>query len=434
MYIKDIRIKNIRSIDKFDIEFRRPYKGWHVILGDNGSGKSSVIRSIALALVGPLQALALRSNWSDWLRKGSTDSLIRLDLDYDKLYDKQTGKSAPLKNYYVTNVIKFIIDKEPNSVSLESNYNLKDKNVIDPARFNWGNGDGWFSVAYGPFRRFTGGNSDRNKVYYSSPKAGAHLSVFGEDIALTEALEWIKELDYKRLKEKEYSSANNSNNEAERIFNSVKSFINKSGLLPFETTLEKVEEFPIFKDGNDNLISIIELSDGYRSILSLTFELIRQLIRTYGYNLVFKDFDTTNQIRVPGVVLIDEIDAHLHPSWQTRIGDWFTNYFPELQFIVTTHSPLICRACEKGSIWRLKSPKSTAASGEIQGNERDKLIFGNILDAYGTAIFGKSTVRSKKSNEKLERLGKLNMLVALGKATSEEKKRENRTPKDTYYR
>jgi hypothetical protein len=121
-------------------------------------------------------------------------------------------------------------------------------------------------------------------------------------------------------------------------------------------------------------------------------------------------------------VLIDEIDAHLHPTWQTRIGKWFTKYFPQIQFIVTTHSPLICRASEEGSIWRLTAPGSEEPSAEITGADKDKLIFGNVLDAYGTEFFGKSPVRSTASDEKLDKLGQLNMLAALGKISEEEEK------------
>jgi len=421
MYVNRIVISNVRIIDYLVIDFKSPYKGWHVILGDNGSGKSTLIRSVALALIGPNDAIALRTNWKDWLGRDGRQTYIRLDIFKHDEFDKYSGKSAPMKKYLVPNFIGFEKDHENGLINITHNHNSKGPSgkLINAARYNWGKGSGWFSAAYGPFRRFTGGNSDWNKIFYSSPKVGAHLSVFGEDIALTEAIEWLKELDYKRLKEKEFS---NELSEAESIFQSIKHFINNSELLPHEASFEKVEDVPIFKDGEGNLIPVTQLSDGYRSILSLTFELIRQLINTYGQSIVFKDIFKTNEINVPGVVLIDEIDAHLHPSWQTKIGNWFTKHFPLLQFIVTTHSPLICRASEKGSIWRLKSPGSDFKSGEVKGTEKEKLIFGNILDAYGTEIFGKSAVRSEKSNEKLERLGKLNILAALGKIKPEEEK------------
>jgi predicted ATP-binding protein involved in virulence len=168
------------------------------------------------------------------------------------------------------------------------------------------------------------------------------------------------------------------------------------------------------------------MSDGYRSVLSLTFELIRQLVRVYGTTAVFhqlaKDRPDKLEIGLPGVVIVDEIDAHLHPTWQTRIGQWFLKCFPNIQFIVTTHSPLVCRAAEKGSIYRLAEPGSDEKSGEVTGIERDRLIYGNILDAYATDAFGDDVTQSAEAVEKLKRLTSLNARFAFNKLSQEEEK------------
>ena len=128
-------------------------------------------------------------------------------------------------------------------------------------------------------------------------------------------------------------------------------------------------------------------------------------------------------IDLPGVVLVDEIDAHLHPTWQTRIGNWFLKYFPKLQFIVTTHSPLVCRAAENGSIWRLAAPGSDEKSGEITGLDRERLIYGNILDAYGTEVFGADVSISQESVEKQEKLVRLSKKKMLGAISSDEEEK-----------
>lgn len=408
MYINYVKISKIRSVSSFEMRLNnRP--GWHVLIGDNGSGKSTIIRSIALALIGPEQALGLRADWQDWLNNASDEGEIELLLDNQNV-DKQTGPSAPLKNYLIPNRLTF--KRSEKLVKLSSNINLKGSNEPNPGCFNWGSGAGWFSVAYGPYRRFVGGNPEWTKVYYSQPKLGAHLSAFGEDVALTEAVEWLVNLNYKVLEAKEDSS----------VIERLKLLINSSNFLPHDAKMESVSsDGVVFRDGNGQQITVNQMSDGYRSILSLTFELIRQLVRVYSTDAVFKNINSDKiKIDLPGVVLIDEIDAHLHPTWQTRIGQWFTTYFPNIQFIVTTHSPLICRAAEHGSIWRLAAPGSNFSSGEVTGTDKERLIYGNVLDAYGTEIFGKSPVRSEKSNEKLERLGQLNMLSALGKINTEE--------------
>lgn len=411
MYIQHIEIKNIRSISHFVMDFTHP-AGWHVLIGDNGTGKSTIVRSIALALVGPEEIISVRPNWDEWLSLHSHEGSVELSLLPNAQYDEVTGKSNPKEQ--VRNYIKLV---KNGRTSLTSNINTRDKN--DPENYNWGNNKGWFSVAYGPFRRFSGGNPEWGKVYDSYPRAGAHLSVFGEDVALTEALEWLKELDYQRLKEKE-SAAHSS--DSEKLFNGIKMFINESHLLPHNAVFEKIEAGgAVFKDGNGNIVSVTQLSDGYRSILSLTFELIHQLVRTYGVEETFKEiYSGKMKIGVPGVVLIDEIDAHLHPTWQTRIGSWFTKYFPAVQFIVTTHSPLICRASEKGTIWRLAAPGSNVPGGEITGETRNRLINGNILDAYGTEVFGEDISISESSDKKLNALAELNIKSLLGNLTDKE--------------
>ena len=77
------------------------------------------------------------------------------------------------------------------------------------------------------------------------------------------------------------------------------------------------------------------MSDGYRSVLALSGDLVWRLI---------VGFPRQEQLLVEGkegVVLIDELDIHLHPIWQRDIALWLRKQFPKLQFIVATHSPFI---------------------------------------------------------------------------------------------
>jgi predicted ATP-binding protein involved in virulence len=423
MYIKHLKIENIRGIKTFDMDFPKP-AGWHVLIGDNGSGKTSIMRSISLALIDVNQRDAARQSFEDWLSKDATIGTIKLDIYRDKKYDAEEERShffEPLYSYisiqnYPKANLKLLQGEKHNSV-LSYSYFGNSENDVSKYKGN----RGWFSVGYGPFRRFAGGNPEDEKLFKSYPQLGAHLSMFGEDVALTEILKWLKDLDYLRLKEKE--SQNGQDNTI--VYENLIKFINKSQFLPHKMTIEGMDtEGVIFKDGNGNRMSVVQLSDGYRSILSLTFELIRQLVRVYGAKEVFKDIAQDKMcITLPGVVLIDEIDAHLHPTWQTRIGEWFTKYFPELQFIVTTHSPLICRACENGSIWRLAAPGSQEESGEIAGEDKQRLVYGNIMDAYGTEVFGQNIGRSEHGQELLEELSRLETKETVGTITTTEIKR-----------
>src|SRR5262249_926308 len=148
------------------------------------------------------------------------------------------------------------------------------------------------------------------KIFYSNPRLAAHLSVFGENVALTECIRWLQDLQFKKL---EHESEGD-------MLDAIIAFVNQEGFLPHHARLVEVSSKGVlFVDGNGCQLLVEELSDGYRSILSLTFELIRQLSRTYEPDQIF-DAQDHSRIIAPGVVLVDEIDAHLHPTWQRRVG------------------------------------------------------------------------------------------------------------------
>jgi len=83
-----------------------------------------------------------------------------------------------------------------------------------------------------------------------------------------------------------------------------------------------------------------DLSDGYRSMLSLSIDLLRWLTKAFPHQ--------PNLMDCPGVVLIDELDTHLHPKWQREIGFWLREKFPNIQFIVGTHSPFLAQVADEG--------------------------------------------------------------------------------------
>ncbi|HWU89165.1 MAG TPA: AAA family ATPase [Kofleriaceae bacterium] len=400
MYLKSVKLSNIRAIDDLTWELPEARAGWNVILGDNGAGKSTFLRAIALALVGPNEAAALRQNWDEWLRADASSGSIDIQADSDESYDKFTGTGRRIARYFLRANLQF--ERSHAGVDLESDSK-------DPERTFWSTGAGWFSASYGPFRRFTGGDKDQEKLYYARPKLARHLSVFGESVALSECLEWLKLLLFKKLERDPEG----------KLLEPLVQFINQPGFLPHDTRLESISsKGVVFRDGNRCEVAIEQLSDGFRSILSMTLELIRQLASTYGPRRVFSE--DANHVEVPGIVLIDEIDAHLHPAWQRRVGPWLSTHFPELQFIVTTHSPFICQAAEVGTIYQLARPGSDAPSRMIEGVERDRLLYGSILDAYSTGAFGDGATRSPASLAKMQRLAELNVKELEQPLTDEE--------------
>jgi AAA domain, putative AbiEii toxin, Type IV TA system len=97
-------------------------------------------------------------------------------------------------------------------------------------------------------------------------------------------------------------------------------------------------------DSPDIKIPIQAASQGTLSVIAM-FGLIHSFLRSLRSDV------TEDQIRLSqGIVLIDEIDAHLHPAWQQKILGLLTNRFPNVQFIISAHSPLIVAGCDAGEV------------------------------------------------------------------------------------
>lgn len=397
MHVQRLSVRNIRSIDRLDLRLApEELAGWHVILGDNGAGKTALVRALAVALIGEANAHASRQDWSHWLSAGRDSGLISVQLK-PHACDGWTGSGRRGRG-----PVKFSVGISlANNGGTDRQARIKFSDKRYSSRTIWGDGDGWFSASFGAFRRFAGSDPAMDRLYLSHPRLAAHLSAFGENVALGESLRWLQTLKIQELTDEHYAS---------EILRTVIAFVNRADLLPHGTRIDNVTSERVnIVDGRGTCVDVEEMSDGYRSILSLVFELLRLLFSAYGSKEALRGIARkAGIVKLPGVVAIDEIDAHLHPNWQKRIGTWFVKHFPNVQFFVTTHSPLICRAAQQGSVWLLPTPGSGDTPKRIQGNDLRRLIFGNVLEAYGTELFGKGVVRSSSSRAMLERLAHLN--------------------------
>ena len=400
MHVRRLSIENIRSIRRLEFDLRKQdLAGWHVILGDNGSGKSTVVRALALVLMGQPNAYATREDWSRWIAAGEGAGSISAELIAHP-EDMWTGRGR------TTGTRSTLAEAEIHANSGRGQHNGGQLSIEFSSRRYanrtvWGSGSGWFSCSFGPFRRFSGADPEMDRLYVTHPRLAPHLSAFGENVSLGESLRWLRDLQIRRL---EHDA------EAEKIQSAVIDFINGANLLPHGARISGVSSEQVqVVDGFGSQVAVQEMSDGYRSILSLTFELMRLLFSAFGTDTALNGIDMkAGTITLPGVVAVDEIDAHLHPGWQQLIGDWFVNRFPNMQFLVTTHSPIICRAAHRGSVWMLPAPGSEEQPRRIAGSDLKRLLDGNILDAYDTELFGREVTRSGQSKIKLTRLARLN--------------------------
>ena len=423
MYINKFLVQNIRSITAATLVFHKGEEaGWHVILGPNGAGKSSLVRAFALLMMGEREAIASRQEFAYWMREKETRSSVSGQISGTPPYDLPVADLGFLPTEVEIEVVlerKEYADMSPPKLTC----------VAKPDQMCfWTGQQGWFSASFGPFRRFSGGDSGYDQLFESNKRLASHLTALGEDVALTDAKRWLTEL---YLGDIQRSGQNFPPDLS--TYNSVVNFLNKSGLLPHQMTVSGVARGSILlQDGNGFSVLLEHIGDGYRAVLSMVIELLRQMFVFYGAGKMVADLTTnTGQVLAPGIVVIDEVDVHLHPTWQRDIGKWLTRCFPQVQFIVTTHSPIVCRAIigndgkQRGSVWRLPAPGENDHFRQIVGEDLDQLLYGDILDAYATGLFGKNVLRSPASVPKLERLAELN-LQALQAPLNEEEAHERR--------
>jgi hypothetical protein len=355
--------------------------GWHVILGDNGRGKSTLLRAASLVLLGPSAADVLRVPIQTWVREGAETAKVVANLRIEERVD-------PLKRPGPHRTIPEIQYKIPRSGGMT----WTDAARKTFANTLWSQGtSGWFSVGFGPFRRFSGGAPEQTKLFYSHPRCGRHLSLHGEDVALTEIVGWLKELHYRRSVTPVPASEFD-------LLTAVQNFVNSKDILPEEVKLAEIHPDGVFFSTRSTArLSIESLSDGYRSILSMVLEILRQAVSTVVDPKSL--FPSDGECPLQGVVMIDEVDVHLHPLWQVRVGETLTAIFPHLQFLVTTHSPLICQAAR--SLWKLEDDGPAVTLRPIVGTEFETVRNGSVQEVYGlTSVFGQVRERSPEGQRK----------------------------------
>ena len=122
---------------------------------------------------------------------------------------------------------------------------------------------------------------------------------------------------------------------------------------------------------NDLELELGQLSDGFRTLFALVTDLLRRIVES---NPAFEgEADPATRWRnTRAVVLIDEIDAHLHPSWQKTVLSGLLAAFPHAQFFVTTHSPG-AGAERDATVWELEDGKVSKV-GQLYGKTPDALL------------------------------------------------------------
>jgi predicted ATP-binding protein involved in virulence len=429
MYIREIQIENVRGFGEgaqgVSLDLTRPdgsLAGWTVIAGRNGTGKTTLLRAIALSVIGPTASAVLHGSFAGWIRKDAQDAKARVRIEYDEADRVEGQGERPAAGFWSgLRWERLVGGSEPR---LRLPQDGEPPKAIVGTAWDLGpwspNPQGWFIAGYGPFRRLSGHASDAQQLMSGAPRTARLVSLFREDASLVESMQWFREayvrwIDHAMRKRHVESAAQ------KKLTDSVVALLN-DGLLPDGAKIREYDADGFLVSQGDLVLPLDQLSDGYRTVTALVLDIVSQLHRAFGE---FKVEHLPDHVRVPygGVVLIDEIDVHLHIEWQKRIGFWFKKHFPNIQFIVTTHSPFICQAADPNGIIRLPAPGDPRPAAPVSEEVYNIVVNGSADDAVMTELFGGELPYSDQAGALREEISALESQVIEGGVTQAQKTR-----------
>jgi predicted ATPase len=401
MWVESITLTNIKCFREEKILFTRrnqttgseakPYS-WITLLGENGVGKSTLLQALALLLAGPEAAKELLPRPAGWVRDPSTPGKLSAVLHQEEIdtgtYGEKKIRKSFSYSYFVTGGIPVPVGKEKETYTEPALIEESSK-ILSWLRTNAFASDtqGWFAVGYGAFRRLTRVSQVLIPSLDPAKRSSNFITQFDEDSALSSFERWMVYLEFRIAKDK-------SDIKAQQMRKAGQAVIER--LLPGDTKIAEVTADGLIQfTVNGQTVPTISLSDGYRSVIALAGDLIWRLLQA------FRDLDDPTQ--ASGVVLIDELDIHLHPSWQRQIAGWLREVFPNLQFFVATHSPLVAAGGGEGAL----TLRLDIVNGEVKVTPIDDISAYDADYILRSPAFGLESTHSPDTQEKIKRYHEL---------------------------
>lgn len=334
-----VEIRNFRALRHVDLRFAEQTgeaAPWLVLLGENATGKSSILQSIGLALGGAEEASRF-TRPGKVLSYGAVEGRIVLHF-----FDKE----VPTELIFRRGQASFTGTEMPSAIVL-----------------------GFGALRYAEARR-----SRRTEPPVTN---FVKLAPLLRPIArIPHPAPWLLSLDPEQFAV------------AARCLRDLLPIGNESELI---RTRDRV----LFKLG-DHEATLAELSSGYQTIVGMACAIMRLLLERWE-----------NLISATGIVLIDELDAHLHPRWKMRIVSSLRQAFPQVQFLVSTHDPLVLRGVRNNEVAVLRREPRR---GTVVDQELPPIEGMQVEDLLTSRHFGLESLLDPEVEERLAELYHLQSL------------------------
>jgi len=340
MFLRSLTVENLRSIASAELEFGSPRAApqrWSMLLGENGSGKSTLLRAIAMVMAGRSALPSFLTEPAGWIRNGAKAARVSATL-VTANGEKRTIALTIRRDRDVATIL------EENQKSLEE---------LDWALNHTHRS--YFTVGYGVARRLS-----RELTREPQPARFANVATLFTADALLHSIEtWSTDLHYRLGKR------------GEAVVRTT-----LEGLLPdaqFEG-IDRENRRILFRTA-DGVVPLGQLSDAYQSVAAWAGDLLFRITET------FKDYERPLEAR--GLLLMDEIELHLHPRVQRSLRRFLQTRFPNFQFIATTHSALTAQQSSEGELWIVDRERGSHVQRYPGNPQRLQVQHLLLSDAFG---------------------------------------------------
>ncbi len=356
MKITEVNLSFVKCFQSLKLDLKKPGTeeplSVCVLVGANGSGKSTILKSIVSTFTVMDECYNGELFDDNAVRKGSEHLNSTIFVEFTEEEQKRLNVQRDMSYFSYAHLTKqalekYDMDEEENDfpmILLDKEDDVKEdryKNFL--AEFYISKNDG-IVMYLDPFRFLTE-NTPLGPNFHNmptTPRDNALSSIISSGGMISNRdmfiKQWLINLDYLVLKEP-----------TEKNKTIYKHIIDAFELLlsPLEFKGINVEGKIIFSDHADNgNIEIDMLSDGFKSIFIIISEIILRLA-------LIECKEEEYFYEKEAIILIDEIDCHIHPKWQKNLIPSLRKLFPNCQFIITTHSPFILETLQEYEIKKI---------------------------------------------------------------------------------
>lgn len=364
MKIQNIRLQNYRCFEDITVNFNSKTS---VIVGNNGVGKTTILDAAAIGIGSLL--LGIEGSSSPNINKNDVRFVAK---EIGSTVDKQPQYPVIISCLGKINGEEIDWTRQLNTENGRTTYG--GANNIKQIAFEWQDrirkGDDLIEL---PLVAYYGtGRLWKQMPNNSAKQIHNRLSGY-TDCLLAESnekimLKWFEKMTYIHLQNGEAVP------ELEAVKQAIVECYIESGAKASNVKVlfnVKSQQLEIsYTDENDNLQvhPFHELSDGYKNTLSLVADI--------AYRMAILNPQLLDEVikKTEGIVLIDEVDLHLHPIWQKTILRTLQNIFPLVQFIVTTHSPSVISSAKSENLLILDGNSCKSFDYEVFGKDVNSIL------------------------------------------------------------